>query len=263
MTSASPISFASKGLQDLTIPHQVSVDPFTGAATVSVTIPLTAGRADFHPALSLSYTSSSRNSAYGVGWSLSGLPSIGLSVKDGLPQYDGTDTYAFCGIELVPWLKSEGEQGPRILDQGAYWMSIYRSQIERNYLRFETISALKNGCTKTRKGYTGGSGTGKILSPYLGCKTLAIPVSPTLKMHTARSNGSSKHSMTARATPFIMHTSRRMRRTSPLTPALRETGSSHHGDLPSGISSAFVMAIRVRSRLTILNPRVIRGCLKW
>lgn len=65
---SSGIEFMSKGVEDLGIPHQVGVDPSSGSATISVGVPLTASRADFHPALSLAYSSSSRNSIFGIGW---------------------------------------------------------------------------------------------------------------------------------------------------------------------------------------------------
>ncbi len=138
MTSSSQLSFASIELQDLSIPHQVRVDPFSGAATVSVEIPLTPGRANFQPALGLAYSSAARNSVFGVGWSLSGLPSIGLSFKDGLPKYDGTDKYAFGGAELVPWLERDGETPQVFEDEDrSYWIHLYRSKVEGGYLRFE------------------------------------------------------------------------------------------------------------------------------
>lgn len=95
MVTAPQISFASKELADVSIPHDIGVDPLTGSAAASAGLRLTVGRSGFQPALSLVYGSSAGNSAYGLGWSLSGVPSVELSFKQGLPKYDGTARYAF------------------------------------------------------------------------------------------------------------------------------------------------------------------------
>ena len=76
MPNENNISFASKQFEDLAIEHEVNVNPSTGAAVVSIVVPLREGRNGFGPALALQYNSSAGNSLYGMGWSLSGLPSI-------------------------------------------------------------------------------------------------------------------------------------------------------------------------------------------
>lgn len=134
MPSAPKISFADIKPEDLSIPNSISVNPQTGAANIQVNIPLTGGRSGFQPALSLAYTSSGRNSAYGVGWALTGVPAIGISMKDGFPKYDGSEKYTFGGQELVPWL--EGRQ-PRIEGNDQYWIQYFRTKVESAFNRFE------------------------------------------------------------------------------------------------------------------------------
>lgn len=134
MPSAPKISFADIKPEDLSIPHSISVNPQTGAANIQVNIPLTGGRSGFQPALSLAYTSSGRNSAYGIGWALTGVPAIGISMKDGFPKYDGSEKYAFGGQELVPWL--EGGH-PRTEENDQYWIQYYRTKVEGAFNRFE------------------------------------------------------------------------------------------------------------------------------
>ena len=131
----SQISFASRGLEDLAVAHQVDVNPLTGAAVVSVPLALTPGRAGFGPSLALQYSSSGGNSVYGVGWSLSGLSSIGLTSKQH-PKYDGNDRFVFNGTEeLVLVYPGQGESWPT--DRGEYRVRYYRSKAEQSYSRFE------------------------------------------------------------------------------------------------------------------------------
>ena len=132
------ISFASKGLEDLQIAHQLDVNPLTGTANISVPLSLTPGRLGFGPSLALQYSSSGRNSVYGVGWSLAGLTSIGLSSKHH-PRYDRKDKFVFNGSEdLVPTLQQNGGAlEPKIDDRGDFWVHYYRSKYEQAYIRFE------------------------------------------------------------------------------------------------------------------------------
>lgn len=134
MPSTPKISFADIKPEDLSIPHSITVNPQTGAANIQVNIPLTGGRSGFQPALSLAYTSSGRNSAYGVGWALTGVPAIGISMKDGFPKYDGSEKYTFGGQELVPWLEA-GQ--PRAEENDQYWIQYYRAKVEGAFNRFE------------------------------------------------------------------------------------------------------------------------------
>ncbi len=114
------------------------MNPSSGTANVHVGIPFTSGRSDFTPDLSLTYNSSFRNSVFGTGWELSGLPSISLSLKDGFPKYDGKDKFIFNGVELVPYLSNEsGDWEPRIYESEEHWIHLYRSRKEQRYLRLE------------------------------------------------------------------------------------------------------------------------------
>lgn len=135
MAAAPEIAFASKTLEDLSLPHQVDVDARTGAASISVGVPLSPGRSGFQPTLALAYSSAAGNSVYGLGWGLSAVPSIGLSTRKGLPRFDATDTYAFGGVELVPWL--EGDTLARVLDGGEHWIHLYRGRVNGAFTRFE------------------------------------------------------------------------------------------------------------------------------
>lgn len=137
--AAPEIAFASRSIEDLSIPHQVSVNPLTGSADIQVLLPLTPGRAGFGPSLSLHYSSSAGNSVYGVGWSLGGLPAIMINTKEGLPNYDGQDRYVFNGSdELVPVLEQRGNSwDPIVESRGDYWVYYFRSKIERSHTQFE------------------------------------------------------------------------------------------------------------------------------
>jgi hypothetical protein len=57
------MNFSKVNIQDLQLDHSIEVDPSTGRATSVVAVPLPDGRNGLTPTLSLSYSSSSRNSA--------------------------------------------------------------------------------------------------------------------------------------------------------------------------------------------------------
>ncbi len=127
MVVASEISFSSRRIEDLTMPHQVRVNPLTGAADINVSIPLTPGRAGFAPSLSLQYSSAAGNSVYGVGWSLVGLP-----------KYNGEDRFAFNGDELVPTLQRRDLAWETwVEERDDFWIHYFRSKVEHNHIRFE------------------------------------------------------------------------------------------------------------------------------
>ena len=134
----SGIAFGGTSLEDLRIEHEVRVDLATGAARVRLPLPLTPGRGDASPALALEYSSSSGNSPFGLGWSLAGLPAVGVSTRRRLPTYDARERYAFGGEELVPALvQREGAWVPRTERAGNYDILYYRARAERNFLRLE------------------------------------------------------------------------------------------------------------------------------
>ena len=58
------MDFSKINIQDLQLDHTIEVDPSTGRATSVIAVPLSDGRNGLTPTLSLSYSSSSRNSAF-------------------------------------------------------------------------------------------------------------------------------------------------------------------------------------------------------
>ena len=74
----------------------------SGSFTTSIPI-ATPGFRGLEPNLSLVYNSSAGNSIMGVGWTLSGFPTIERQgVDGGTPSYDATDTYRLNGSDLKP-----------------------------------------------------------------------------------------------------------------------------------------------------------------
>ena len=124
------IEFAGRAIVDLSIGFNLDVDRLTGAAVLQVPLPLSPARSGFGPSCSLSYSSSAHgNSAFGVGWQLSGLPRVDIDVRDHFPRWDGTDGYVFGGEELVPWLEPQGGSfGPRGFADATWSIAFYRSR---------------------------------------------------------------------------------------------------------------------------------------
>ena len=98
-------------------------DLFTGRATTSIPIAVPPGRKGVQPSLALAYSSSSRNSPLGVGWSLD-VGYIERNTKNGVPKYDSSDTFTF----LFQGVSSELVQIPD---------GTYRAKDEGAFLRFE------------------------------------------------------------------------------------------------------------------------------
>lgn len=80
-----------RGLAD-----EPEVDPFFAQVTYEVPIDLPAGRGQFGPSLSLSYSGALGNGPLGLGWS---LPSVRIqrSLRHGVPRFDGTDELELVG----------------------------------------------------------------------------------------------------------------------------------------------------------------------
>lgn len=79
-----------------------------GARTYEVPIDVYPGMKDFHPSLSLAYNSQQGSSVMGVGWTLSGIPTISRTGKtvyyDGTTQgavMDNTDSFVLDGMRLI------------------------------------------------------------------------------------------------------------------------------------------------------------------
>lgn len=151
MATAQQISFPDTRPEALMLPYKASVDPRTGNANIEVSIPLSAGRGGFQPSLGLVYTSSGRNTPFGVGWSMSGLPNISLNLKDGFPKYDGTEQYIFGGQELVPWLIQEAENWRARTDETEFFrIEYFRPKIEGSFNRFEKWTNKTSGAIHWR-----------------------------------------------------------------------------------------------------------------
>ncbi|WP_127131207.1 SpvB/TcaC N-terminal domain-containing protein [Pseudoflavitalea rhizosphaerae] len=130
--------FKKTEVRDIVIPHQVSVDPQSGAIALKVQVPLTPGRNELNPDLELVYSSNGRNSAFGTGWGLNGLSSVSINMKDGYPDYNKEQRYAFGGQELVPLLREQdGEWKQRIADNSTHTIYYYRPTIDPTFLRVE------------------------------------------------------------------------------------------------------------------------------
>lgn len=69
----------------------------TGTASYGVDIALPPGAAGFSPRLSLEYDAGFGVSEVGMGWRLGGLPRIQRRVDEGLPRFDGEDTFEWAG----------------------------------------------------------------------------------------------------------------------------------------------------------------------
>ena len=87
------------------IGEKFGANPATGTGSISLPFPASTARADFAPALTLTYDSGAGNGPFGFGWALS-QPSITRKTDKGLPRYrDGPDPDVFLlsdAEDLVP-----------------------------------------------------------------------------------------------------------------------------------------------------------------
>lgn len=102
-TSSQVISLPKGGGALHGIGEKLSPDLHTGTGNFTVLLALPSGRSGFQPQLHLVYSTGNRNSAFGLGWSLSVLGVMRKTSK-GIPSYDDTqDTFMLSGAEdLVP-----------------------------------------------------------------------------------------------------------------------------------------------------------------
>lgn len=140
------VEFGGRQANELRVAHSLDVDPCTGAATLRVPIPAPSGRAGFGPALALEYTGGAGGSGFAAGWSLSGLPAIGIDTRKGVPRWDGTDRYQLAGAELVPWLERAGATWrPRTRVDGAFQIALYRLRTGGASVRVEKWTEVATG----------------------------------------------------------------------------------------------------------------------
>lgn len=132
MTATSQASSSNVG-----IPYQVSGDIFTGAAAINVALELPSGRNGLTPVLGLVYGSAARQGSFGRGWSMVGLPVIGIDPDGGLPSYDGRDGYSSSlGGSLVP-VRDPVTKEPLVRSVGAHRVERFRAQQDQPRIRFE------------------------------------------------------------------------------------------------------------------------------
>lgn len=133
------MDFRKINIQDLQLNHKIEINPSNGGVVGGVDIPISEGRNGFNPTLSLLYSSSGRNSTYGIGWNLSGLSFISIDTELGLPKYDHTDAFSFNGntpIE-VQLVKVGQAWKPRIDENATHFIHYYRAKMENSFARFE------------------------------------------------------------------------------------------------------------------------------
>lgn len=90
-----------------------------GSFTESIPIAVAPGRANMQPALALQYSSSLGNSLYGYGWNLD-ITRIERDSKDGVPKYDGTDTYLLVMKGARQTLIPVGGNEYRVANESAF-----------------------------------------------------------------------------------------------------------------------------------------------
>lgn len=111
----------------------VSVQPFSGSASLPIAINLPSGRAGIQPSVALVYSSGLPESFTGVGWNLD-MGSVQRSTKKGPPKYNSTDTFV---------LMQNGSSGNLVWDST---VSRYRSDIEG---AFAKITSSGSGAAQT------------------------------------------------------------------------------------------------------------------
>ena len=128
--------------------EKLAVNPVTGAATLTIPLPLSPSRAGFQPTLTLDYDSGAGNGPFGVGWQVS-LASITRRTDKGVPRYrddaDGlqTDIFILAGCEdLVPTGEPQARDGYRV--------ERFRPRIETAFTRIERWTRRDNGIAHWR-----------------------------------------------------------------------------------------------------------------
>jgi RHS repeat-associated protein len=157
--------------------EKLTVDAATGTCGTSITLPFSAARSGFVPAMHVSYGSGSGNGVLGFGWSL-GLSEITRKTDKGLPRYcdgDESDVFLLAGQDdLVPVLNSAGgrETVSRTVYGTAFTVASYRPRIESLFARIErwtdTATGVSHWRTISRDNVTalyGADATSRIADP--------------------------------------------------------------------------------------------------
>jgi RHS repeat-associated protein len=134
----SSLDFGGHNIADLGVGYEVQVDAQTGAALFSVPVPAPRGRAGLGPTFVLTYSSQAGNSAFGDGWTLSGLPAVGIDARKQVPKWNGHDGYQLGQESLVPWLERNAVGWrQRGFDTDEYAVTFYRSRTGGSNIRVE------------------------------------------------------------------------------------------------------------------------------
>lgn len=138
------------------IGEKFAVNAATGTGSLTIPVPVSAGRSGFGPTLSLSYDSGRGNGPLGFGWQIS-TPSITRKTDKGLPRYldqDESDIFILSGAEdLVPVLDATGKSSvrtTRTLHGTTYQIAWYRPRIEALFSRIERWTATDTGISHWR-----------------------------------------------------------------------------------------------------------------
>lgn len=160
------------------IDEKFSVNAANGTASYSIPLPLSNGRKNFTPSLSLSYNSGGGNSIFGIGWSVD-VPSIQRKTEKKLPEYkdeEESDVFLFSGAEdLVPELikDEDGKWVQRSFSENGIKVTRYRPRIEGGFARIEKVEDDGNVYWRVRTkenivSVFGESDEAKLVSPVPG-----------------------------------------------------------------------------------------------
>lgn len=124
------------------ISEKMDVNAINGSHTLAVGLPIGSARG-FAPSLTMNYSSSGGNSAFGLGWDVA-LPLVRRRTDRKLPRYEDandSDVFVFSDSEdLVPFLEENegtGEWLPRTRETDNYFIRFYRPRIEGGWMRIE------------------------------------------------------------------------------------------------------------------------------
>jgi RHS repeat-associated protein len=125
------------------IDEKFSVNAANGTASFSIPFPVSPGRNEFMPSLSLAYNSGAGNGPFGLSWGVD-YPTIQRRTDRQLPRYhDETDSdvFLFAGAEdLVPVFTEEtGDWQPDRFEVADYRIRRYRPRVEGSFARIEQI----------------------------------------------------------------------------------------------------------------------------
>lgn len=135
--------------------EKVLVHTATGAASLTVPIASSEGRAGFGPHLELSYDSAAGNGVFGFGFSLQ-LPAITRKTDKGLPRYldsEESDVFILSGAEdLVPVLDQDGHRvrSGRTVNGNTYHVCSYQPRIEGLFESIERWEHVNSGISHWR-----------------------------------------------------------------------------------------------------------------